>query len=241
MHETLSQAHEEFVDFDEVADRLRVMVSEVSSRGDQRDARPGGQLRDADRRGRPPPLAMVLTEILQNAVEHGFGSGAGTITVTARRIVGRLHVTVDDDGVGLPADFDVDASASLGLSIVRTLVESELGGQLEIGTRAGQGTHRSRSTSRWTSGAPDSGGADPGPGVAALERAALVLAQPAPDTVVLSGLERPGEALLAHVAATAHLLGLLDLEDGRTGVADREEQLRVLVEASRTMAPIHGG
>src|SRR4029079_116910 len=37
-----------------------------------------------------------------------------------------------------------------------------------------------------------------------------------------------------------HLLGLLDLEDGRTGVADREEQLRILVEARGTVAPIHG-
>jgi two-component sensor histidine kinase len=49
--------------------------------------------------------------------------------------VGRLHVTVDDDGAGLPEGFDVDASTSLGLSIVRTLVESELGGLLEL--RAG--------------------------------------------------------------------------------------------------------
>ncbi len=48
------------------------------------------------------------------------------------------------------------------------------------------------------------------------------------------------EALLAHLAASAHLLGLLDLEDGRTGVADREEQLRVLVEARGTVTPIHG-
>src|SRR5690349_23183894 len=58
--------------------------------------------------------------------------------------------------------------------------------------------------------------------------------------MVLAGLEGPGQALLAHLAATAHLLGLLDLEDGRTGVADREEQLRVLVEARGTVAPIHG-
>ena len=53
--------------------------------------------------------------------------------VTARRIVGRLHVVVEDDGRGLPEGFDLDASTQLGLSIVRTLVESELGGVLEIG------------------------------------------------------------------------------------------------------------
>ena len=57
-----------------------------------------------------------------------------------RRLVGRLHVTVDDDGVGLPEGFDLDGSTNLGLSIVRTLVESELGGQLELGPAPAEGT-----------------------------------------------------------------------------------------------------
>jgi len=87
------------------------------------------------------PLAMVLTEVLQNAVEHGFGDDApGTITVTARRTAGRLQVTVDDDGKGLPEHFDLAASTSLGLSIVRTLVESELDGTLDIRGRGTGGT-----------------------------------------------------------------------------------------------------
>ena len=51
--------------------------------------------------------------------------------------MGRLHVTVVDDGVGLPEAFDLDGSTSLGLSIVRTLVESELDGQLEMGAGPG--------------------------------------------------------------------------------------------------------
>ena len=80
---------------------------------------------------------MVLTELLQNAVEHGYAGASaatdGRVVVTARRIVGRLHVIVEDDGRGLPDDFDLDGSTQLGLSIVRTLVESELGGVLEIG------------------------------------------------------------------------------------------------------------
>jgi two-component sensor histidine kinase len=83
---------------------------------------------------------MVLTEVLQNAVEHGLREGAGSLAVTAQRLVGRLHVTVEDDGAGLPPGFELDGSTSLGLSIVRTLVESELGGQLGIGPRRGGGT-----------------------------------------------------------------------------------------------------
>jgi two-component system, sensor histidine kinase PdtaS len=49
-------------------------------------------------------------------------------------------VTVDDDGEGLPQGFDVAGSTSLGLSIVRTLVESELDGKLDIRTRRTGGT-----------------------------------------------------------------------------------------------------
>ena len=139
VHETLSEAHEEFVDFDDVADRLRVMVSELSSRGASVTSRRQGSFGTltADT---ATPLAMVLTELLQNAVRHGFGEGSGTITVTARREDGRLLVSVRDDGLGLPPDFDVDRSAGLGLSIVRTLVDTELGGKLEIADSTHGGT-----------------------------------------------------------------------------------------------------
>ena len=151
VHETLSQAVDESVTFDEIADRLCEMVTEVSAvAGQVRIRRDGsfGVLPSATANA----LAMVLTEILQNAVEHGYPTRhgevsedppvSGEIVVTVRRLVGRMHVTVDDDGRGLPDGFDLDQSTSLGLSIVRTLVESELGGQLELtgspagGTRA---------------------------------------------------------------------------------------------------------
>jgi two-component sensor histidine kinase len=139
VHDTLSQSLEESVDFDDVADRLRVMVVEVSSAGGTASSSRQGSF------GTLPaevatPLAMVLTELLQNAVEHGFAGQGGRITVTADRRVGRLHATVEDDGRGLPGDFDLDGSTNLGLSIVRTLVESELDGLLEIGPRPGGGT-----------------------------------------------------------------------------------------------------
>jgi two-component sensor histidine kinase len=51
-----------------------------------------------------------------------------------------LTVTVTDDGVGVPADFDLDTSMHLGLSIVRTLVESEMGGQLSVQPGSSGGT-----------------------------------------------------------------------------------------------------
>jgi two-component sensor histidine kinase len=139
VHETLSQEVLDEVAFDEIADRLGAMVTDVGAgpdgSGDQPVVRRKGSF------GMLPnetatALAMVLTELLQNAVEHGYpGGAAGTITVEPERLAGRLRVTVDDDGVGLPEGFDPDTSLNLGLSIVRTLVESELGGLLEL--RAG--------------------------------------------------------------------------------------------------------
>ncbi|WP_343065234.1 sensor histidine kinase [Nocardioides mesophilus] len=139
VHDTLSQTLDERVEFDQVADRLRLMVTEVSSPGAAVSSRREGSF------GVVPaeiatPLAMVLTELLQNAVEHGFHGGSGQLLVAARRTPGRLVVTVQDDGAGVPVDFDLDSSASLGLSIVRTLVESELGGRIQIDPAPTAGT-----------------------------------------------------------------------------------------------------
>jgi two-component sensor histidine kinase len=91
---------------------------------------------------------MVLTELLQNALQHGFGgpmvrgadSDGGIIEVVAARAPEQLTVTVSDNGAGLPADFDLESTTSLGLQIVRTLVVAELGGQLSIKPRPGGGT-----------------------------------------------------------------------------------------------------
>jgi two-component sensor histidine kinase len=139
VHETLSQAFDEYVEFDEVADRLRVMVADVSTDGATVRSRRRGSFGTLTAEV-ATPLAMVLTEALQNAVQHGFRGGAGTIEVVADRPPGRLLVSVEDDGVGLPEGFDLAGTASLGLSIVRTLVESELDGRLSVVGRDGGGT-----------------------------------------------------------------------------------------------------
>jgi two-component sensor histidine kinase len=139
VHDTLSQTLDESVAFDEVADRLRVMVAEVSSSGAGVTSTREGSFGTISAEV-ATPLAMVLTELLQNAVEHGFAGGPGTLVVRGQRLVGRLHVSVEDDGAGLPEGFDAEGSASLGLSIVRTLVESELGGQLKLGPGSAGGT-----------------------------------------------------------------------------------------------------
>jgi hypothetical protein len=58
--------------------------------------------------------------------------------------------------------------------------------------------------------------------------------------MILAGFQRPLKARVAYVATSADLLRLFDLEQGRAGVPDREEQLRVLIQTGGTVAPIHG-
>jgi two-component sensor histidine kinase len=80
------------------------------------------------------PLSVVLTELLQNAVDHGFteGSGGGEVVVSLDNDEKQLSIDVIDDGKGLDADFELDSATGLGLSIVRTLVTTELNGRITM-------------------------------------------------------------------------------------------------------------
>lgn len=78
------------------------------------------------------PLSVVLTELLQNAVDHGFpeGSGGGEVAVVLGREGEHLELRVIDNGRGLDPGFEIDQATGLGLSIVRTLVTTELNGTI---------------------------------------------------------------------------------------------------------------
>ena len=133
VHETLSQTLDEQVDFDDIADRVLAMVVDVGSStmlGAVRTRRIGkfGVLAAEV----ATPLSMVVTEVLQNALEHGLGKTGGRLELNAVRTGGRLLVVVTDDGAGLPAGFDAATSGNLGLQIVRTLVEGDLRGTFQL-------------------------------------------------------------------------------------------------------------
>ncbi len=85
------------------------------------------------------PLAVVLNELLQNVVDHAYPvedqtppveRDPGHVLLDLDHDALELRVRVSDDGIGLPEGFTIDASTGLGLSIVRTLVTSELGGTI---------------------------------------------------------------------------------------------------------------
>ncbi|HET9648536.1 MAG TPA: histidine kinase N-terminal domain-containing protein [Microlunatus sp.] len=140
VHETLSQAFDEVVEFDKVVDGLLRMVGDVATTAAHAvTTREGsfGQVSADVATG----LSMVLTELCQNAIEHGLADRPGQVKVVPTRLAGGLlRVEILDDGAGLPPDFDPMKSRSLGLSIVRSLV-AEMEGTFDLGPNpAGQGT-----------------------------------------------------------------------------------------------------
>jgi two-component system, sensor histidine kinase PdtaS len=139
VHETLSGALDEAMRFDDVADQVFAMVADVSGANVSVTRQGSFGVLTAEV---ATPLAMVLSELVQNAVEHAYGEGeSGTVEVVVASAPGDvLRVEVVDSGRGLPPDFTIDSSDRLGLAIVRTLVESELVGTLSLQQRPGGGT-----------------------------------------------------------------------------------------------------
>jgi two-component sensor histidine kinase len=161
VHEILSREPGDEVPFDEIVTSLVRMAEDsvvsvgsiaISVQGDVGEV--GADV--------ATPLAVVLAELLQNAVEHAFpwigdegsealGNGTPEVLGTSDEAdvgarldpVGHVvlvlanddeHITLDvrDDGVGLPEGFDIVGTSSLGLSIVRDLVTSQLGGSIAM-------------------------------------------------------------------------------------------------------------
>ncbi len=139
VHDTLSHTLEEDVEFDEVCDRILRMVGDLAaSSGVVRAKRVGsfGVVPSAT----ATSLAMMITELCQNAIEHGLQSSSGSLEVRPLLSPAGLVVDVVDDGVGLPEDFDISRQESLGLAIISTLV-TDLGGTVELKAREdGAGT-----------------------------------------------------------------------------------------------------
>jgi two-component system, sensor histidine kinase PdtaS len=131
VHDALSMSVDEEVNLDQVVDRIVPIMNDVASVDTPiRITRQGdlGVL-DADR---ATALIMVITELVQNALEHAFDGDVtkGSVTIRAERSARWLDVVVHDDGKGLPEGFSLEKSDRLGLQIVRTLVSAELDGSL---------------------------------------------------------------------------------------------------------------
>jgi two-component sensor histidine kinase len=146
VHEALSRDASDVVPFDDIVRPLARLVEDASVGPEFRiHFEVVGHVGDLPG-DLATPLAVVLNELMQNAVDHAFGRGApsgpveGHVRVSLARVADDVVVEVADDGVGLPDGFDLENSSGLGLSIVHTLVTSEMSGTIELrdsdGTRA---------------------------------------------------------------------------------------------------------
>jgi hypothetical protein len=136
VHEMLSQESHESVDFARVAQQIIRMVREGLTHPDRKvDFEFHGTSGELPAEV-ATPLAVVLVELLQNAVEHAFGAKGGTVVVGMEREGSAARLVVTDDGKGLPPDFG-PAAVGLGLQLVRALVETELAGTMDISSNAG--------------------------------------------------------------------------------------------------------
>ncbi len=152
VHEILAREPSDQVPFDEIVTSLIRMAEDSVVLSRPLTFEVIGQLGEVPAE-MATPLAVVLAELLQNALEHGFpesladgeqdgGSGSGQelesslrpgrIQVHLADLGDQLALEVTDDGSGLPDGFDIDETQSLGLSIVRDLVRSQLEGTITM-------------------------------------------------------------------------------------------------------------
>jgi two-component sensor histidine kinase len=145
VHEILSRDTADEVDFNDILPSLLRMAEDLGR--DDRQVRityrgEAGELHASV----ATPLAVVVTELLQNAAEHAWPDAVEAsvgadrtlqVDVELDRSDTELRVTVRDNGIGLPPDFSIDNTSSLGLSIVRNLVGTQMGGQIFMRSDAG--------------------------------------------------------------------------------------------------------
>jgi two-component sensor histidine kinase len=139
VHDTLSHDAGDVVRFNEIVRPLTRLVEDTSSSPDltihfKVEGDPGELPGEV-----ATPLAVVLNELLQNAVDHAFVDGVseGRVDVLLSRFGDMITMEVRDDGEGLPDRFSLETSRGLGLTIVQALVTGELGGSIEMRTDNG--------------------------------------------------------------------------------------------------------
>ena len=120
VHEVLTEHREDDVDLGELVDRLRAMLVQGLVAGKEVTA----ELAPVSLAGQQATaLALVFTELFQNALEHG----GARVSISLARQDGAIVLTIADDGEGIGGE-----ASGTGLSIVRALVHDELRGEIEL-------------------------------------------------------------------------------------------------------------
>jgi two-component sensor histidine kinase len=149
VHEFLSHEETSVINIHEVSNRI---LAEVRN-GVLDNTRPIGLSLEGTRSFTLPAqqatsCALIINELVQNAVEHAFvGRPGGSIVVRLAEQGDSLYIEIQDDGRGLPYDFDPVSHGGLGLQIVRSLVREDLKGEFELVN--GQGVRAIVSFPKW--------------------------------------------------------------------------------------------
>jgi len=80
------------------------------------------------------PVGLIINELLSNIIKHAFNERKeGKIELIMSRLSnGKIHLSIYDDGIGLPEGFDIKTSETLGLYLVKILTVDQLEGTIEF-------------------------------------------------------------------------------------------------------------
>lgn len=147
IHEYLSQDEHRPINIRDVCQRILGQAQQVA-------VNPGQQVEIAMEgpnirlpAGQATASALVVNELLMNAMEHGLRDRhKGEIRIALEDLGDEVRITLLDNGLGLPSDFDPDKSRTLGLQIVYTLVTDDLKGRLQFEQVTGDDTGAAEGT-----------------------------------------------------------------------------------------------
>lgn len=138
IHEFLSEDDAQPINIRDLCTRIAQQVKQVTGNPDQEVEI---SIRGPNIRlpaGQATPVALVVNELVLNAIEHGLsGHSRGRIEIELRDLGDSVQVAIQNSGSRLPPDFDPQQSSSLGLQIVHTLVSDDLKGSLQLKSIAG--------------------------------------------------------------------------------------------------------
>ena len=135
VHETLSNQSGDFVEFDSVLDQI--VKNAISLTPRQIKFEKLGEFGAFDSKV-ATALSLVVAELIHNALEHGLAESGDLLQVEVKNQGKSYTVSVVDNGAGLPAGFNIEQSANLGLQIANTLTKNELAGEINLSSNGKQ-------------------------------------------------------------------------------------------------------
>ncbi len=137
VHDMLQARDLRFVDIKQAARRIVQLTSQTAAPGNDFETRVSGA-RVMLPSQQAANVAMILSELVDNAVRHGLSQVKDPrVSVSLAEAGNNVVIEVKDNGTGLPEGFNLDTDAGLGLKVVRGIVEEELGGCLEVESNKG--------------------------------------------------------------------------------------------------------